>query len=157
MTPQPRTLRNDGRVATVCVTLPVHYQGGALVIRNAEQTEEKSFGVGGNPEEVEWTAYLAECEYEVETVTEGCRMSISFAIHLKTYGPAVDPLIAPTERFLDLLSDVLKKCRGKKVAFYLTQDYNVNPAEVLAESLVPHVSVAFPHIAKWGLVQVVET
>lgn len=139
MTPQPRTLRNDGRVATVCVTLPVHYQGGALVIRNAEQTEERFFGVGGNPEEVEWTAYLAECEYEVETVTEGCRMSISFAVHLKTYGPAVDPLIAPTERFLDLLSDVLKKCRGKKVAFYLTQDYNVNPAEVLAESLVPHL------------------
>ncbi|KAG6336174.1 hypothetical protein ID866_2912 [Astraeus odoratus] len=139
MTPQPRTLRNDGRVATVCVTLPVHYRGGALVIRDVDGIEEKFFGVGGKPEVVEWTAYLAECEYELETVTQGCRMSISFAVHLKTYGPSVDPLITPSERFLDLLSPVLSLSRGRKVAFYLTQDYNVNPAEALAESLVPHL------------------
>ncbi|KAH7883117.1 hypothetical protein F5I97DRAFT_179657 [Phlebopus sp. FC_14] len=138
ITPQPRTLRNDGRVATICVTLPVQHRGGALIVRDAEGAEEKFFG-GRKPEEVEWTAFLAECEYEVETVQQGCRMSISFAVHLKTYGPAVDPLISPSETFLDLLSPILSLSRGRKVAFYLTQDYGVNPAEVLAESLVPHL------------------
>lgn len=139
MPAQPRTLRNDGRVATVCVSLPVHFCGGALVVRDADGIEERFFGVGGKPDEVEWTAFLAECDYEVETVTQGCRMSISFAVHLKTYGPTVDPLITPSERFLDLLSPVLSLSRGRKVAFYLTQDYNVNPAESLAESLVPRL------------------
>jgi hypothetical protein len=141
MTPQSRTLRNDGRVATICVTLPVQHRGGALIVRDSEGTEEKFFG-GGKPEEVEWTAFLAECEYEVEPVQQGCRMSISFAVHLKTYGPGVDPLITPSENFLDLLSPVLRLSRGRKVAFYLTQEYGVNPAEALAESLVPHVSLA---------------
>ncbi|KAF9237135.1 hypothetical protein BU15DRAFT_88852 [Melanogaster broomeanus] len=115
------------RVATICVTLPVQYRGGALIIRDAEVAER------------EWTAFLADCEYEVETVQQGCRMSISFAVHLKTYGPAVDPLITPSESFLDLLSPVLSLSRGRKVAFYLTQEYGVNPAEVLAESMVPHL------------------
>jgi hypothetical protein len=138
MSPQPRTLRNDGRVATVVVTLPVQYRGGALIVRNSEGDEEKFFG-GGKSELVEWTAFLAECEYEVETVQHGCRISISFAVHLKTYGPSVDPLITPSEHFLDLLSPVLTLSRGRKVAFYLTQDYSVNPADTIAESMVPHL------------------
>lgn len=120
------------------VTLPVQYRGGALIIRDAEGSEERFFG-GGQPGQVEWTAFLAECEYEVETVQQGCRMSISFAVHLKTYGPSVDPLITPSEHFLDLVSPVLSLSRGRKVAFYLTHDYGVNPADVLAESMVPHV------------------
>lgn len=138
MSPQPRTLRNDGRVATIVVTLPVQHRGGALIVRAADGAEEKFFG-GGKPEQVEWTSFLAECEYEVETIQQGCRMSISFAVHLKTYGPSVDPLITPSEYFLDLLSPVLSLSRGRKVAFYLTQEYGVNPADTIAESLVPRV------------------
>jgi hypothetical protein len=63
-----------------------------------------------------------------------------YAVHLKTYGAAVEPLITPNEYFLDLLSPVLSLSRGRKVVFYLTQDYGVNPSEGLAESLVFHVS-----------------
>ncbi|KAG1730275.1 uncharacterized protein EDB91DRAFT_790254 [Suillus paluster] len=139
MAPQSRTLRNDGRVATICVTLPVHYRGGTMIVRDAEGAEEKFFGGGGKPGEVHWTAFLGECEYEVETIQQGCRMSITYAVHLKTYGAAVDPLITPSEHFLDLLSPVLSLSRGRKVAFYLSQDYGVNPSEGLAESLVPHL------------------
>lgn len=154
MSPQPRTLRNDGRVATVIVTLPVQYRGGALIIRDTDGAEEKFFG-GGQPEQVEWTAFLADCEYEVETIQQGCRMSISFAVHLKTYGPSVDPLITPSEYFLDLLSPVLSLSRGRKVAFYLTQDYSANPAEAIAESLVPlvrplHLCVPASRLAAWS-------
>ncbi|KAH7908547.1 hypothetical protein BJ138DRAFT_341703 [Hygrophoropsis aurantiaca] len=139
MAPQPRTLRNDGRVATIVVTLPVHFRGGAMVIRDAEGVEDKFFGGAGKPGEMEWSAFLAECEYEVEPIQQGCRVTISYAVHLKTYGPAVDPLITPSENILDLLSPVLTLSRGRKIAFYLTQDYGISPAEVLAESLVPHL------------------
>ncbi|KIK35792.1 hypothetical protein CY34DRAFT_26522 [Suillus luteus UH-Slu-Lm8-n1] len=128
MAPQPHTLRNDGRVATICVALPVHHRGGNIV-RDAEGTEEKFFGGGGKPLEVHWTAFLGECEYGVETIQQGRRMSFMYAVHLKTYGAAVDPLITP----------ILSLSRGRKVAFYLTQDYGVNPSEGLAESLGPHL------------------
>ncbi|KAG1741025.1 hypothetical protein EDD22DRAFT_1007260, partial [Suillus occidentalis] len=65
-------------------------------------------------------------------------ISFTYAVHLKTYGATVEPLITPSEYFLDLLSPVLSLSRGRKVAFYLTQDYGVNPSEGTAESLVPH-------------------
>ncbi|EGO01339.1 hypothetical protein SERLA73DRAFT_106044 [Serpula lacrymans var. lacrymans S7.3] len=136
---QPSSLRNDGRVATIQVTLPVRFRGGGLVIRDAEGREEKYYGRGGKAGDMEWTAFLAECEYEVEPVQRGCRISISYGVHLKTFGPTVDPLITPSEKFLDFLTPVLNMSRGRKIAFYLTQEYTVNPSEVLADSLVPHL------------------
>jgi hypothetical protein len=140
---QPRSLRNDGRAATIIVTLPVRFRGGTLVIRDAEGKEERIYGKGGKDRDMEWTAFLADCEYETETVQKGCKMSISYGVFLKTFGlsgPAPDPLINPSESFLDLLSPVLNMSRGRKIAFYLSNDYGVNPSEVLAESLVPRVS-----------------
>lgn len=138
---QSRGLRNDGRVATISITLPVRYRGGALVVRDVEG-EEKFFGAGGKSGDIEWTAFLADCEYEVETVQKGCRMSILYAVFLKTFGPTsviADPLINPSDKFLDLVSPVLNASRGRKIAFYLSNSYGVNPSEVLAESLVPYV------------------
>lgn len=53
-----------------------------------------------------------------------------------------DPLITPSDRFLDLIAPILNVCRGKKIAFYLTGEYGVNPAEILADSLVPYLKGA---------------
>jgi hypothetical protein len=139
---QSRTLRSDGRVATVIITLPVRFRGGALVIRDPESQEEKFFGRGGKNGDLEWTAFMAECDYEVEPVQKGCRMSLSYGIHLRTFGPSgvgADPLINPSDKFLDLLAPLLNASRGRKIAFYLSHSYGVNPAEVLADTLVPDV------------------
>lgn len=135
----PRIPTKDGRVATIIVTLPVRFRGGALVIRDVEGSSEKFYGRGGKTGDMEWTAFLADCEYEVETVQKGCRVTISYGVHLRTFGPIglqADPLITPSDDFLDMLSPILNICRGRKIAFYLQCDYGVNPSEVLAESLV---------------------
>ena len=97
-----------------------------------------AIGVG----HLEWTAILADSDYEVEEVTKGCRVTLSYAVYLRTFGPSgllPDPLITPSDRFLDLLAPVLNVCRGRRIAFYLTGEYGVNPADLLAESLVPYV------------------
>ncbi|KAH9934171.1 uncharacterized protein B0H18DRAFT_870092 [Fomitopsis serialis] len=133
---------NDGRVATIVVTLPVRFRGGALVVRNADGVEDKFFGRGGKSGDMEWTAFMGDCDHEVELVQKGCRVSISYAVQLRTFGPALiqpNPLITPSDRFLDLLSPILNMSRGRRIALYLTGDYGVNPGEVLAESLVPYL------------------
>lgn len=138
----PRVATKDGRVATIIVTLPVRFRGGAFVVRDAEGNCEKFYGRGGKTGDMEWTAFLADCEYEVETVQKGCRVTISYGVHLRTFGPVglqADPLITPSDDFLDMLSPILNICRGRKIAFYLQCDYGVNPSEVLAESLVAEV------------------
>jgi len=138
----PQLPPKDSRVATIVVTLPVRFRGGALVIRDPEGKDEKFYGRGGKTGDMEWTAFLNDCEYAVETIQKGCRVTISYGVHLKTFGPAglqADPLITPSDDFLDILSPVLNICRGRKIAFYLQCDYGVNPSEVLAESLVPNL------------------
>lgn len=138
---QPRA--NDGRVATIIVTLPVRFRGGALVIRSPEGNDERFFGRGGKPGYMEWTAFMGDCSYEIEPVGKGARVTMSYGVHLRTFGPSgiqPDPLIAPSDQFLDTISPLLNMSRGRRVAFYLCGDYGVNPGEVLAESLVPDVS-----------------
>ena len=141
MPAQPQ--ENDSRVATVIVTLPVRFRGGAFIVRSSDGEEEQYTGRGGKSGQMEWVGYLADCDVQVEPVQKGCRVSISYAVHLKTFGPSgvqPDPLISPSDYFLDLLAPVLNMSRGRMIAFYLSGDYRVNPADVLAESLVPYVS-----------------
>ncbi|KAF8624085.1 hypothetical protein AX15_006053 [Amanita polypyramis BW_CC] len=132
---QPRMLRSDGRVATVIVTLPVRFRGGALAIQSEEGGIEKYHGRGGKPGDMEWVAFLNECEYEMETVTKGCRMTVSYGMHIKPHTSA--SLMEPSDNFLDLISPILNLSRGRKIAFYLSNDYGINPSEGLADSLVP--------------------
>jgi hypothetical protein len=142
MLPQASNLRNDGRVATILVTLPIRHRGGALIVRDAQGRTEQFQGKGGKGGDLEWTAFTTECEYEMQTVTRGCRATMSYAIYLKSFGPAgltPDPLISPSDQFLDLLSPILNATRGRRIAFYLQHEHNVNPADMLADSLVPMV------------------
>ncbi|KAI0752755.1 hypothetical protein C8Q80DRAFT_1303029 [Daedaleopsis nitida] len=130
VTVQSRPL--DNRVATILVTLPV----------NPDGAEERFYGRGGKGGDLEWTAFLSDCDYEIQPVRSGCRMTISYAVQVKSFGPAgiqPDPLISPSDQFLDMLSPVLNLSRGRTIAFYLTGEYGVNPGEVLAESLVPNL------------------
>ena len=138
---QPRPI--DNRVATVLITLPVKFKGGVLVVRGTDGLEERFHGRGGRPGDLEWTAFMSDCEYEIQTVRSGCRVTISYAVQVHSFGPAgiqPSPLISPSDAFLDHLSPVLNMSRRRSIAFYLTGEYGVNPGEVVAESLVPNVS-----------------
>ncbi|KAF5373458.1 hypothetical protein D9615_009480 [Tricholomella constricta] len=138
MAPQPRSLRKDGRAATILVTLPSRFEGGALIIHALEGDHEKYLGKGSRADEIEWTAFLPDCEYEIEPVVRGCRISLSYSVFLRTLGPCgPEPLIRPSDEFLDRLAPVLNLSRGRKVAFYLEFDYAINPAEALADAVVP--------------------
>lgn len=126
------------------MTLPIRFKGGALVVHDFDGNDEKYYGRGGKPGDLEWTAFLADCEHEIETVSRGVRLTISYSVLLRTFGPSPSPsqsLMLPSDRFLDLISPILNASRGQTVAFYLREQYGFSPADVLAESLVPHVSI----------------
>lgn len=139
----PLAAPTDGRVATLLVTLPVRFRGGATLVRSPDRREELFPGSGGRGAELAWVALLGDCEYEVEPVRRGCRVAMSYAVHMRSYGPAgiqPNPLIVPSDNLLDALAPVLHMSRGRRVGFYLMNDYGVDPAEMLADSIVPHVS-----------------
>lgn len=152
MIAQPRPA--DQRIATLIVTLPVRFRGGELVVRNFDGEEERHGGRGGKNGHLEWTAFLADCDYEIADVQKGCRVTISYAIHAKSFGPAgvmPDPLITPSDLLLDQLAPIFNITRGRTIAFYLTGDYHINPATELAETVVPYVrSLLLPLLLQPG-------
>jgi hypothetical protein len=154
----PQPPRTDGRLATLSVTLPVRFRGGALIIRAPASDlthgeEREKLDSAAPTSDLEWTAFRGECEYEVEAVTRGCRMSLSYAVFGKSFGApmanmvvaAPEPvLFAPNQPFLDLFPPVLQMSRGRKIGFLLAHDYDVDPSVVLAETLVPFVRAPSP-------------
>ncbi|KAH9474494.1 hypothetical protein JR316_0012953 [Psilocybe cubensis] len=138
----PAHLRQDNRVATLLLTLPVAYRGGAIVVTDKEGREEKFLGNGGKPTEIEWVAFRPDSTYAVEPVQNGCMITISYALYLKTSGvanPTVDNLVTPSDKFFNLLSPILNNNRGRSIGFLLGNDYNVDPSEVVANSLIPQL------------------
>ncbi|KAJ6493427.1 hypothetical protein C8R45DRAFT_900843 [Mycena sanguinolenta] len=142
--------RIDNRIATLCITLPVRFRGGALVIRDSPEHGGalERLDTAAPTSDLEWTAFLGECEYEVEAVTKGCRISLSYAVFSKSFGAGtgvggvgmgagMELLFTPNQPFLDLFPPVLQMSRGRKIAFLLAHDYDVDPSVLLAESLVP--------------------
>ncbi|KAG6852284.1 hypothetical protein C0991_001346 [Blastosporella zonata] len=135
---QQHSLRQDGRAATVIITLPSRFEGGTLVVHNHDGIQERYIGRGGKIDEIEWTAFLPDCDYEIEPVQRGCRISITYGVFLRSFGAgAPDSLIRPSDDYLDRLGSVLNLSRGRKIGFHLEFDYSVNPAESLADSVVP--------------------
>ncbi|KAF8153339.1 hypothetical protein B0H34DRAFT_663392 [Crassisporium funariophilum] len=138
----PALLRNDGRSATIIITLPVRFRGGTQVIRDPLGNEERFHATGGKTGDIEWMAFMADCECEIETVKKGCCLTISYGVFIKEYGTNAETLVIPTDKFFDLLSPILNMSRGRSIAFYLNYDYGVNPAEVTANTLVPQLKGA---------------
>ncbi|KAF9531207.1 hypothetical protein CPB83DRAFT_849558 [Crepidotus variabilis] len=144
----PAGLTNDERAATIVVTLPVRFRGGTIVIRDQEGREERFQGGGGKTGDIDWVALRADCTYEIEQVQKGVFVSIRYGVYVKSFGPntlgspgsqGADTLVTPTDTFFDLLSPILNQSRGKSVAFYLSQEYVGNPADEVANAIVPQL------------------
>jgi len=160
MGPQPISLRNDGRSATIVVTLPVRYRGGAVIVTEPSFGGSEHFpGRGGKNGDLDWVAFLGNCDYEIDTVLSGCRMSVSYGVYVKGCGAPTtamvgsssagllnyvggdETFITPGDNFFDALSSVLNMSRGKKLGFFLHHSYQSDPSLTTAESLVPQVNV----------------
>ncbi|KAG8873691.1 hypothetical protein FRB98_008844 [Tulasnella sp. 332] len=144
-------------VAHVIVTLPMRFRGGVLSVAkdgntdtfwgrgtlSAGSSDSSKVVGGGGIGNLEWVAYLGngECDYvRVDKVESGVRVHLVYDVCLRSYGPygvSTRPLMTPNDNLLSALSSVLKRSRGMKLGFYLTNEYGISPAHVLAESLVP--------------------
>ncbi|KAJ3548259.1 hypothetical protein NMY22_g1335 [Coprinellus aureogranulatus] len=144
---QAANTRNDGRAATVIVTLPVKFQGGALVVRDPATGAQEVFSMKTKPgesNELEWVAFLGNCEYETQVVDKGYRVMMSYGVYVRNFSPEgaikFQSLLTPQEAFFDFLGPVLNMSRGKTLGFYLSCDYpDVNPSLLTADSLIPRL------------------
>ena len=139
----PSIVNNDGRSATIIVTLPVRFRGGIITVRDSLGHEDRFQGSGGQAGDVDRIAFPADCEYGIDTVQKGCCLTLSYGVYVKHFNPSTgsisDALIIPSDGFFDLLAPILNASRGRYIGFHLNYDYTANPAEVTANSLIPQV------------------
>jgi len=132
----------EGVVATIMVTLPVHYRGGTLVV-GSEGKEERFYGrLGSKSNELEWQAWKINSDWEVQKIEKGHRVAMTWHVYQRSYGPSSHPLMVPNDALLDALADLLNQGRGKNLGFFLSHEYGVSPSDVLADSLAPYLKGA---------------
>ena len=141
-------VQDEGKVATIVVTLPVRFSGGALIVRDCDDTNKTPDTYCHQNEKsskLEWTAFLDQCTHEVDTVTQGARLTISYNVFLYTDGVSHSPslhYIRPSQKFLEQTSCTLNASRGQKIAYLLQEEYDLtheDHQDSIAESLVCYV------------------
>lgn len=87
------TEKADGMVATLSISLPAAGAGGELVVRHRDR-ESTIDMTAGEPSELAFAAFYADCRHEVRPLTEGHRLSLVFNLCLRA-GDTDTPREAP--------------------------------------------------------------
>ena len=121
------TEKADGMIATLSVSLPTAGAGGELVVRhrNSERTIDMTTG---EPSELTFAAFHADCTHEVRPVTEGHRLSLVFNLCLRP-GDDESPREAPdytaqVDRLAERLTEWSARGGTDKLVWLLEHEYS---------------------------------
>ena len=126
--PHRDTEKADGMIATLSVSLPAAGAGGEIVVRH--QGRERVIDMApGEPSELAFAAFYADCEHEVRPLVEGHRLSLVFNLCLRP-GDTDTPRTAPdhTQQVKSLAKCLAQWDRGpdapEKLAWVLEHEYS---------------------------------
>ena len=167
--PHRDTEKADGMIATLSVSLPTAGAGGELVVRHRDRERTLDMTTG-EPSQLTFAAFYADCTHEVRPVTEGHRVSLVFNLCLRP-GDDESPREAPDYTAqVDGLAERLTEWRARggtdKLVWLLEHDYSeaglsfdglknadAAVARVLteaAERVACEVHAAVVHIEQYG-------
>ncbi len=121
------TEKADGMIATLSVSLPTAGAGGELVVRHRDRERTLDMTTG-EPSELTFAAFYADCTHEVRPVTEGHRLSLVFNLCLRP-GDDESPREAPDYTAqVDQLAERLTEWRARggtdKLVWLLDHEYS---------------------------------
>ena len=87
------TEKAGGMIATLSISLPTAGAGGELVVRHRDREITIDMNAG-EPSELAFAAFYADCTHEVRPITEGHRLSLVFNLCLRA-GDTDTPRAAP--------------------------------------------------------------
>ena len=91
--PHRDTEKADGMIATLSISLPTVGDGGELIVRHRDREVTVDMNAG-EPSELAFAAFYADCTHEVRPVVEGHRLSLVFNLCVRA-GDADTPREAP--------------------------------------------------------------
>ncbi len=125
--PHRDTEKADGMIATLSASLPTAGAGGELVVRHRGRERTLDMTTG-EPSELTFAAFYADCTHEVRPVTEGHRVSLVFNLCLRP-GDEESPRKAPDYTAqIDQLAERLTEWRARggtdKLVWLLDHEYS---------------------------------
>src|SRR5947207_5644922 len=75
--------KHDRMVASMVVVLPNRFEGGALVVRHGGAKQTLTFDEAASGKAPCYAAFYADCEHEVQRVTNGVRLCLAYNLVLK--------------------------------------------------------------------------
>ncbi|KAJ9302233.1 hypothetical protein DTO271G3_1099 [Paecilomyces variotii] len=124
------TPRSQNQIGSLVVCLPCEFKGGRLLVRHEEQSVDFDWA-NASTSAIQWAAFYSDCEHEIETVTEGHRITLTYNLHvIEAVGlsllpnPVIDPKCLPLYEYVKGILEspaVLKE--GGVLGFFCSYAY----------------------------------
>ncbi|PWY67615.1 hypothetical protein BO94DRAFT_503721 [Aspergillus sclerotioniger CBS 115572] len=76
------TPRSEHQIGSLVVCLPCEFEGGNLVVRhNGQETNFDWSPQSGST--IQWAAFYSDCEHEIETITRGDRITLTYNLYVR--------------------------------------------------------------------------
>lgn len=93
------TPREPGVFGTLVVCLPLHFRGGLLVVEQHESRATFDWETGSflgsfletETQRIRWAAFFGDVDHRIETVTSGCRATLTYALRRAPASEATVP------------------------------------------------------------------
>ncbi|KAJ9193161.1 hypothetical protein DTO164E3_5523 [Paecilomyces variotii] len=124
------TPRSQNQIGSLVVCLPCEFKGGRLLVRHDGQEVDFDWA-SASTSTVQWAAFYSDCEHEIETVTEGHRITLTYNLHVTEAvglsllpNPVIDPKSLPLYEYVKGILEnpaVLKE--GGVLGFFCSYAY----------------------------------
>ncbi|RAH66752.1 2OG-Fe(II) oxygenase [Aspergillus aculeatinus CBS 121060] len=75
------TPRSDSQIGSLVVCLPSEFSGGRLTVRHRGQQSAFDWS-DASQSAIQWAAFYSDCEHEIETITEGHRLTLTYNLYI---------------------------------------------------------------------------
>lgn len=106
------TPRSENQIGSLVVCLPSSFKGGNLVVQHHGREVEFEWA-SQSTSAIQWAAFYSDCEHEIETITDGERLTLTYNLYVTDpadgsipRSPIIDPKTLPLHGFLkDLITE----------------------------------------------------
>jgi hypothetical protein len=75
------TPRSEQQIGSLVVCLPSEFKGGIFTVQHDKQKVEFDWSKQSKSA-IQWAAFYSDCEHEIETVTEGERITLTYNLYV---------------------------------------------------------------------------
>ncbi|KAL4939739.1 hypothetical protein BDV06DRAFT_230867 [Aspergillus oleicola] len=124
------TPRSESQIGSLVVCLPSRFKGGKVTVQHAGQSSEFDWSPQSNSA-IQWAAFYSDFEHEIETITEGERITLTYNLYvnepvrvLYPSNNTIQPTSLPLHGYMkNLLSEPGPMKQGGFLGFYCAHAY----------------------------------